>query len=99
MKNRKIEIRVTEDERRKISEKAENTGLNISEYMRKSALEKYLHNRFSKEEIEAWKNLTSISTALKNLSNILSKESREELIYELKFINEQIKKEIQKFLK
>ncbi|KMQ60139.1 hypothetical protein ACM46_18045 [Chryseobacterium angstadtii] len=98
-RNKKIEIRVSENEKKMISDKAERTGLKTSEYIRKSSLDKSLNFRFSKEEIEAWKNLTFISTALRNLTNILSKENREELISELKNINEQIKVEIQKFLR
>lgn len=98
-RNKKIEIRVSQFEKNEISKKAENVGINISEYLRKSGLEKQLNFRFSKEEIDAWKDLTSISNSLKNLTNILSKENREELIRELKLINEQIKIEIQKFLR
>lgn len=98
-RNKKIEIRVSEDEKNQITRKAEDTGLKISEYVRKTCLEKHLNSRFTEEEIEAWKNLTFISTALKNLTNILSKENRDELITELKKINEHIKIEIQKFLR
>ncbi len=98
-RDKKIEIRVSEIEKKEIFQKAEKVGVNTSEYLRKSGLEKKLNYRFSKEEIDAWKDLTTISNSLKNLSNILSKENREELIRELRWINEQIKIEIKKFLR
>lgn len=98
MKSKKIEVRVSLEERDKIFQKSEKSGLSVSEYMRRSALEKNLNVRFSAEELEAWKNLTYISSALKNLGNILSKDDREELILELKKTNEKLKVEILKFL-
>jgi hypothetical protein len=99
MKSKKIEVRVTLQERDEIIAKSREAGLSISEYMRRSAIDKKLNVRFSKEELEAWKNLTYISNALKNLGNILNKENREDLILELKKINAELKVEILKFLK
>lgn len=99
MKSKKIEVRVTSQERDEIIAKSREAGLSISEYMRRSAIDKKLNVRFSKEELEAWKNLTYISNALKNLGNILNKENREDLILELKKINAELKVEILKFLK
>lgn len=99
MKSKKIEVRVTLQERDEIIAKSREAGLSISEYMRRSAIDKKLNVRFSKEELEAWKNLTYISNALKNLRNILNKENREDLILELKKINAELKVEILKFLK
>ncbi len=98
-KTKKIEVRVSEVEKIEIVKKAKETGFSTSEYIRKISLEKVLNLRFSREELEAWKNLTSISSSLKNLSNILNKENRDELIREIKIINEQIKIEIQKFMR
>lgn len=98
MKSKKIEIRVSLEERDEIFQKSVKAGLSVSEYLRRSALDKKLNVRFSEEELEAWKNLTYISTALKNLGNILSKDNREELIVELGKINERLKVEILKFL-
>ncbi|WP_373747967.1 hypothetical protein [Kaistella sp.] len=98
MKSKKIEIRVSLEERDEIFQKSVKAGLSVSEYLRRSALDKKLNVRFSEEELEAWKNLTYISTALKNLGNILSKDNREELIVELRKINERLKVEILKFL-
>ena len=98
MKSKKIEIRVSLEERDEIFQKSVKAGLSVSEYLRRSALDKKLNVRFSEEELEAWKNLTYISTALKNLGNILSKDNREELIVELMKINERLKVEILKFL-
>lgn len=99
MKSKKIEVRVTLQERDEIIAKSREAGLSISEFMRRSAIDKKLNVRFSKEELEAWKNLTYISNALKNLGNILNKENREDLILELKKINAELKVEILKFLK
>lgn len=99
MKSKKIEVRVTLQERDQILEKSREAGLSVSEYMRRSAIDKKLNVRFSKEELEAWKNLTYISNALKNLGNILNKENREDLILELKKINAELKVEMLKFLK
>lgn len=99
MKSKKIEVRVSLEERDKIFQKSEKSGLSVSEYMRRSALDKNLNMRFSAEELEAWKNLTYISKALKNLGNILNKDDREDLILELKKTNEKLKIEILKFLK
>lgn len=99
MKSKKLEIRVSIEERDEIFQKSVNAGLSVSEYMRRSALEKKINARFSTEELQAWKNLTYISYALKNLSNILHKDDREELISELKNTNERLKIEILKFLK
>ena len=99
MKSKKIEVRVSIEERDEIFQKSEKAGLSVSEYMRRSALEMKLNVRFSTEEMEAWKNLTYISNALKNLGNILNKDDREELILELKKTNERLKIEILKFLK
>lgn len=99
MKSKKIEVRVTLQERDQILEKSREAGLSVSEYMRRSAIDKKLNVRFSEEELVAWKNLTYISNALKNLGNILNKEYREDLILELKKINAELKVEILKFLK
>lgn len=98
-KDKEIKLRLSEEDKKEIEKRAEKTGLSMSEYLRRTALNRKINVRFSDEEIEAWKNLTSISNSLKNLSNILNKENREELILEIKSINEQIKKELQKFKK
>ena len=98
MKNKKIEVRVSMEERDIIFQKSKKSGLPVSEYIRRSALNKNLNVRFSADELEAWKNLTYISNALKNISNILSKDDREEMILEMKNINEKLKIEILKFL-
>ena len=98
-KIKKIEVRVTENEKNEIRKKAIKAGLDISEYIRKVALEKKLAKRFSDEEMEAYKHLADISMSLKNLGNILNKENREELVNEIRRINEKIKSEVLKFHK
>lgn len=96
-KDKEIKLRLSEEDKKEIEKRAKKTGLSMSEYLRRTALNRKINVRFSDEEIEAWKNLTSISNSLKNLSNILNKEHREHLIFEIRNINEQIKKELKKF--
>ncbi len=70
MKNRTIKFRVTELESEIIKMKVSNTGLSISEFMRRISLNLNLKNKLSEEEIICYQHLSKFSDNFRRISNL-----------------------------
>lgn len=77
MKKQRIEFRVSSLEKAIISKKSEHSGLSISDYCRRSALNQEVSYKLTSEELEAYKmliqyrnNFASISNLFKNNQSI-----------------------------
>ncbi|PKQ60180.1 hypothetical protein BZG02_20440 [Labilibaculum filiforme] len=57
MKKQKIEFRVTSLDKAIIEKKAEHSGLSVSEYIRRSALNQKIDYKLTEKELEIYKDL------------------------------------------
>ena len=104
-KNQKIEVRVSQDQKIKIKNKAKKTGMSMSEYLRKSALNQKINNiktdNISELAVQLKKVGTNIWQIRKEILNNYSFSDTEikEIELELKNLNNQyqeIQEQIQK---
>lgn len=70
-KSERIEIRVTYLERSAIELNALKAGLSVSEYVRDCALSRVIQARRTREELEAYQNLSNFRTNFARISNLL----------------------------
>lgn len=94
-KKRKIEFRVTPLERAIIEKKAENSGLNLSEFCRQSAMQKHVKFRLTSDEIEVYKTLTQFHNNFIHIGNLFRKKDSR-FAKEIKQTAEEIKKHLNK---
>lgn len=70
MKQHIIKFRVTKLEQAIIKKKAKDSGIAVSELLRRLALDYKLTSKLSPEEIEVYKTLTNFSTSFTRISNL-----------------------------
>lgn len=70
MKQHIIKFRVTKLEQAIIKKKAKDSGIAVSELLRRLALDYKLTSKLSPEEIEVYKTLTNFSTNFTRVSNL-----------------------------
>lgn len=70
MKQHIIKFRVTKLEQAIIKKKAKDSGIAVSELLRRLALDYKLTSKLSPEEIEVYKTLTNFSTNFTRISNL-----------------------------
>lgn len=80
-----IRIRVTAFEKYALQSKAENTGLSVSEYLRKCGLGRELPVLPSSDEVQAYIQLKNLETNFKRISNLYAQTKNP---YFQDFINE-----------
>ena len=89
-KRERFEIRVTLIEKRIIEKTASKAGLNPSEYIRRSALEKVIKTKFTEEELSILKMIFDIGIELKKIKseekNLLLNDDIDYIIKKLKNI-------------
>lgn len=86
-----IRFRVTPLEKKVIQITADKTGLTVSDYVRKAAMNKTVRVRFSDEELEAYKTLQEYHKHFSRIANLIKGkdphliteiENTQKLIYE-----------------
>lgn len=95
--NFKIEFRISEDEKKLIKEQSEKSGLTVSEYCRRAALNKNITQIFSKEQEELYKNLIVYHNNFTRISNMI-KNKDSNTFKEINLLIEFFKSEIKNFL-
>lgn len=70
-KTKRIHFRVTNFEKLKIEKKAKKAGLTLSDYCRKTALDRKLDYRLSDEELEMFQMLVKYKSNFSRLSNLI----------------------------
>lgn len=74
-KKYRIELRLTGLEKSVIKKKAENSGLNISEYCRRSSLNRKISYRMTSEEMELYKMMVKYKDNFVSISNLLERKN------------------------
>lgn len=70
MKKKRIELRLSSLEKAIIEKKAENSGLSVSEYCRRSALNQKIDSKLTSEELEVYKELHEYRRNFTLISNM-----------------------------
>ena len=70
MKKKRIELRVSNLEKAIIEKKAESSGLSVSEYCRRSALNQEIDYKLTSEELEVYKELHEYRRNFTLISNM-----------------------------
>lgn len=70
MKNKKIEFRCSLYEKKLLKIKAKRAGVSLSEFCRKSAMEKQIKERLTTEQIELYKMMVSYHNNFKSIGNL-----------------------------
>lgn len=94
-----IKFRATPIEKKVIQLIAEKTGLSVSDFIRKSAMNKTIHRKFTDEELNAYEDLHTFYHNFRRISNLIkaSKEVRPELLCEIKETQSLIYNHLKKF--
>lgn len=90
IKKQRIEIRLTKIEKLILEKKAENAGLNLSEYIRSCCLEMELKARISEEEKELLKTLYDLGVDYREMRFNASKEEIEAFEVMIKTIRDRL---------
>lgn len=101
-RKKQIHLRVTPLEKKWIEHTAKEVGLSVSDFLRKSALNKEIRVRFSQEEIELFKDLNQYHTNFSRIGNVIRKNKAKvnpELITEIKLVKEEIRTILKRFEK
>lgn len=70
MKKKRIELRLSSLEKAIIEKKAENSGLSVSEYCRRSTLNQKIDSKLTNEELEIYKELHEYRRNFTLISNM-----------------------------
>lgn len=96
MKTNIIKFRCTLYEKKLLKVKALKSGLNLSEFCRKSIFEKEIKERLSEEQIEFYKMLVKYHNNFKSISNLYKKKDTK-MHLELIQLADKIKTHLQNF--
>jgi uncharacterized protein (DUF1778 family) len=91
-----IPVRVTPLQKKVIQLTAKKTGLSVSDFMRKSAMNKTVRIRFSNEELEAYKTLQEYHKHFARISNLI-KSKDPQLTAEIEKTQQLIFEHLKKF--
>ncbi|WP_434981066.1 plasmid mobilization protein [Daejeonia sp. YH14] len=69
-KTQTLKFRITPLEDKIIRMKAENSGLSLSEFLRRTALDLEIKNKLTEDEIICYKNLSKYSDNFRRISNL-----------------------------
>lgn len=97
MKKEKIEFRVSNLDKAIIEKKAEHSGLSVSEYVRRSALNQKIDCKFTDRELEVYQDLHQFRRNFVLISNMF-KIKDPELANKVRGTVELLEKELKKFL-
>jgi len=92
-----IKFRVSALEKKVIQMTADQTGLSVSDFVRKSALNKTVRIRFTEEELIAYKTLQDYYDYFRRISNLIKNNNQDEVIKAIKETQQLIKEQLTKF--
>jgi hypothetical protein len=95
-RDKTIKVRVTQLEKKWIAYSAGKAGLTISDFLRKSALNKEIRVRFTEEEIELYKTLQHYHTNFVRIGNYI-KNNNNDLFNEIEMVKNEIKNVLKRF--
>ena len=98
MKKVETKFRCTVFEKKLIKLKAKNSSLSVSEFCRRSALNKKVVQRLTDEEIEIYKDLVKFHNNFKRIGNMFRKKDPG-LTYNVNELANEIKEHLKKFNK
>lgn len=96
MKKQRIELRVSTLEKEIIKKKAENSGLSVSEYLVRAALNEKISYKLTTDELEAYKGLHEIRRNFTLISNMF-KIKDPELAKKVEETATEVKEHLKKF--
>lgn len=94
MKKQRIEFRVSSLEKAIISKKSEHSGLSVSDYCRRSALQQNISYKLTTEEIEIYKMLVQYRNNFASIGNLF--KNNEPISEELKKLIHQLDEHLKK---
>jgi len=97
MKKKRIELRLSSLEKAIIEKKAESSGLSVSEYCRRSALNQEIDYKLSSEELEVYKELHEYRRNFTLISNMF-KEKNPDLAKAVQITAKKIEQHLKKLL-
>ena len=95
-RDKTIKVRVTNLEKKWITYTSEKAGLTISDFLRKSALNKEVRLRFTEEEIELYKTLQQYYTNFTRIGNYI-RNNNINLFNEIELVKNEIKNVLKRF--
>lgn len=98
MKRVVTKFRSTIFEKKLIKIKAKNASLSVSEYCRRSAMDKKVVQRFTEEQIEIYQDLAKYHNNFKSIGNMFHKKNPN-LTIEVYKLADEIKKHLNRFNK
>ncbi|MFK7811876.1 MAG: mobilization protein MbpA [Maribacter sp.] len=95
-KSQLVKFRCTSYEKKLLLTKAKRCGLSLSEYLRRCAMEQTISERFSEEEVDAYKMLVKYHNNFKSIGNMF-KGKNEGLTKMVYGVAKEIKEHLKKF--
>jgi len=89
-----MEIRVDLYEQKLIKIKAKECGLNVSDYLRRTALGKILPKNMTQEETQIYQDLKKFYTNFNSIGNLFKKGEYPTLLEEINQLKEQLKEHL-----
>ena len=100
LRKHRIHLRVTPLEKKWIERSAKEAGLSVSDFLRKSALNKEVRIRFSEEELALFKMLHQYHTNFTRIGNIIRKNKgqiSQHLVDEVSHLKNEIRSLLKRF--
>jgi hypothetical protein len=94
-RNARLVFRLYSLEKKAIELAAEKTGLSLSDYIRRCCLEKTIHPRLSKEELDLYRLLVEYRNNFSRISNLI--KEREDFTAALREVISSIDEHLKKF--
>ena len=73
MRDKKIDVRVSDEEKKQINDKAKSCGLSNSEFLRRLAFDKKITSKLTPEEIDNYKTLRIFYSNFSSIANMFKK--------------------------
>lgn len=95
-RTQKIELRVTKLEKKILEKRASETGLSVSEYLRRAGLSQKVGYKLTPEEVEIYKDLHKFHRNFSSLSNLF-KSGHPDLYEDAQCLMDEVKQHLKKF--
>lgn len=94
-KTKRIEIRLSLFDEKLIKVKAKDSGLPVSEYIRRCALNKSVPKSLNPDELEMYKDLKKFYNNFSSISNLFKKGNHVKMVEEIEELKREIKKQLE----
>jgi hypothetical protein len=90
-----VKVRLTKEEKEAWEKRAENSGLKMSDFIRRCVSKKKLYSRFSDEEWDQFQKVAQLGTGLKKITNMFRKTSgADQLVSQMTEVSNAIHKRV-----